>query len=79
MSRAAFGKKKLDAPTATFDVVLPVSGTGEDEISVSLNYYYCQDADEGVCKIGAVVFSLPLKIADDAKDSTVTISHAIPE
>lgn len=79
VSRAAFGRKKLDAPTATFDVVLPVSGTGEDEISVSLNYYYCQDADEGVCKIGAVVFTLPLKIADDAKDSTVTISHAIPE
>jgi thiol-disulfide isomerase/thioredoxin/DNA-binding beta-propeller fold protein YncE len=79
VNRAAFGRKKLDEPVATFDVILPVTGIGEDEISVSLNYYYCQDADEGVCKIGAVVFTLPLKIADDAKESTVTISHAIPE
>lgn len=79
VNRAAFGKKKLAEPVGMFDVVLPVSGAGEDEISVSLNYYYCQDADEGVCKIGAVVFTLPLKIADDAKESTVTISHAIPE
>lgn len=79
VNRAAFGRQKLDVPVATFDVNLPVTGAGEDEISVSLNYYYCQDADEGVCKIGAVVFTLPLKIADDAKESTVTISHAIPE
>jgi DNA-binding beta-propeller fold protein YncE len=79
VNRAAFGKKKLPEPVANFAVDLPVSGAGEDEITISLNYYYCQDADEGVCKIGAVVFTVPLKIADDAKDKVVTISHTIPE
>ncbi len=79
VNRAALGKRKLDKPVANFEVILPVSGSGEDEIRVSLNYYYCQDADEGVCKIGSVVFTVPLKIADDAKESAVTISHTIPE
>ncbi|QDU30176.1 Thiol-disulfide oxidoreductase ResA [Anatilimnocola aggregata] len=79
VSRTSFGRKKLGEPTANFEVVLPVTGTGEDEINISLNYYYCQDADEGVCKIGSVVFTVPLKIADDAKESSVVISHVIPE
>lgn len=79
VDRAAFGKKKLPKPVADFEVKLPVKGTGEDEINVSLNYYYCQEGDEGVCKIGAVVFTLPVKIAADAKDSTATITHEIPE
>jgi len=79
VSRSALGKQKLDAPTAKFPVALPVSGAGEDEITVSLNYYYCQDADEGVCKIGSVVFTVPIKVADDAKESSATITHVIPE
>jgi hypothetical protein len=79
VKRDAFGKKKLSKPVAVFDVKLPVSGAGEDEINVSLNYYYCQEGDEGVCKIGSVVFTVPVKIADDAKESVATITHEIPE
>jgi thiol-disulfide isomerase/thioredoxin len=79
LDRAAFGKQKLASPVAKFDVSLPASDNGEDEIQISLNYYYCQNADEGVCKVGAVVFTVPLKIADDAQDSSVTVSHSIPE
>jgi hypothetical protein len=79
VNRSALGKQKLDAPTAKFPVTLPVTGAGEDEITVSLNYYYCQDADEGVCKIGSVVFTVPVKIATDAKESAATITHVIPE
>ena len=79
VARTAFGRKKLAEPTANFELNLPVSGSGEDEINVSLNYYYCEAKDEGVCKIGAVVFTLPIKIADDAKESSVTITHVIPE
>ena len=79
IKRGSFGKTKLPEPSSKFEVTLPVAGGGEDEIRVALNYYYCQDADEGVCKIGSVVFTVPLKIADDAKESSVTVSHVIPD
>jgi DNA-binding beta-propeller fold protein YncE/cytochrome oxidase Cu insertion factor (SCO1/SenC/PrrC family) len=79
IDRAAFGRTKLSKPVADFTVKLPVTGAGDDEINVSLNYYYCQEGDEGVCKIGSVVFTVPIKIADDAKESTASLRHEIPE
>ncbi len=40
---------------------------GDDEIQVSTNYFRCQTADEGVCKIGEVVFQIPLKVTNSGK------------
>jgi thiol-disulfide isomerase/thioredoxin len=77
-NRTKFGKRKLDAPAAEFEVPVPVTGNGEDEINVSLNYYYCQGGDDGVCKVGSVVFTVPLKIADDGAQS-ITLTHKIPQ
>lgn len=77
--RAAFGKKKLDKPAAEFDVSVPVKGKGEDEVAVSLNYYYCEKGDDGVCKTGSVIFTVPLDIADDGSGEAVKLAFEIPE
>ena len=77
--RAAFGKKKLDKPAAEFDVTVPVKGKGEDEVAVSLAYYYCQKKDEGLCKTGSVVFTVPLTIADDGSAEPVKLTHVIED
>jgi hypothetical protein len=58
---------------------VPVSVAGEDEVAVSLNYYYCEEKDDGVCKVGAVVFTVPLMIAADGRAEPVKLVHAIPE
>lgn len=79
VDRAAFGKKKLDKPTAAFDVSVPVTGAGEDEVAVSLTYYYCQKGDDGVCKTGSVIFTVPLNIADDGSGEPVKLTYEIPE
>ncbi|HZL91933.1 MAG TPA: thioredoxin-like domain-containing protein [Pirellulaceae bacterium] len=76
--RTKFGKRKLDKPVAEFEVPVSVSGTGDDEVRVSLNYYYCQGGDEGVCKTGSVVFTVPLKIAADG-DNAAKLMHKIAE
>ncbi|MGI8981985.1 MAG: thioredoxin-like domain-containing protein [Pirellulaceae bacterium] len=77
--RTAFGRKKLDKPAAEFDVSVPVKGQGEDEIAVSLNYYYCEKGDDGVCKTGSVIFTVPIAIADDGSGEPVKLTYEIPE
>jgi DNA-binding beta-propeller fold protein YncE len=77
--RAAFGRVRLPKPTAEFDVPVKVSGTGEETIRVALSYFYCQESDNGVCKIGAVVFNVPVTVADDGTPGPIELSHTILE
>ncbi|HUE70627.1 MAG TPA: thioredoxin-like domain-containing protein [Pirellulaceae bacterium] len=78
VDRTKLGKRKLDKPVAQFEVAIPVAGNGTDELTVSLNYYYCQEGDDGVCKTGSVVYTVPVKIAGAGKES-VTLVHKIAE
>ena len=75
---AALGKKSLETPAAEFDVVLPVK-PGETQVTVSFDYYYCQADGGGVCKVGSVVFEQPLKIADDAPQSTANLVQIVDD
>ncbi|MFN0019542.1 MAG: thioredoxin-like domain-containing protein [Pirellulaceae bacterium] len=77
--RAAFGKKKLEKPVAEFDVTVPVKESGEDEVAVSITYYYCEKGDDGVCKTGSVIFTVPLSIADGGSSEPVKLTFEIPE
>ena len=77
--RAAFGRTKLASPVAKFEVPVKVKGAGDDEVQVSFSYYYCEDKDDGVCKVGAVVFTVPLKIADGASKEPIKLTHVIAE
>jgi sugar lactone lactonase YvrE len=79
IDEAALGKKSLEKPSATFAVTLPVK-PGETSVSISMNYYYCQDETEsGLCKIGSVVFQQPLKISDDAKQTSAKLAHVVKD
>jgi hypothetical protein len=77
VDRTAFGRTRLATPAADFEVLVPVTGAGDDEVAVSLNYYYCEAKPEGVCKVGSVVFSVPLKIDSAAKAGPVKLVHTI--
>jgi len=77
VKRAVLTRKKMDTPAAEFSIRLPVERDGEDAITLSLNYYYCQEVDEGICKVGAVVFHVPLKVTADAKSNVVALVHNI--
>ena len=79
LDRSAFGRTRLPGPVAAFDVAVPVAESGDDEVTVSLNYYYCEEKDDGVCKVGAVVFTVPLMITADGRAEPVKLVHAIRE
>jgi hypothetical protein len=78
VDRTALGKKMLETPAAEFDVVVPVKGEGQDELAVSLDYYFCRHgATDGVCSRGSVVFSLPLSISADGRAEPLQLRHMI--
>jgi hypothetical protein len=79
LDRAAFGKRKLAAASSSWDIELPISGKGTDTVRIATNYYYCQKADEGVCKVGAVVFTVPITVSEGAKESVVKLRYEAEE
>lgn len=79
LDRAAFGRKKLEKPLAEFDVIVPVKGEGEDTLAVSLNYLYCRHGDDGVCKAGSVVFTVPVNVSTSGFDKRMQLVHTIED
>lgn len=79
VDRAALGKKSLAKPAAEFESSLPVKGEGTDAVTLSMKYSYCAVADEGVCKLGSVVFTIPLTIAGDGAADAVTVQHKVTD
>jgi thiol-disulfide isomerase/thioredoxin/sugar lactone lactonase YvrE len=77
VDRTALGKKSLPTPTAKFDVMVPVKGEGQDVMTVSLNYQYCKHGENGVCKFGSVVFTLPLNVAANGNPGSPTLRHVV--
>ena len=65
---------KLAKPATEFDIRLPVKqATGADSVTVSLNYYYCQEGENGVCKTGSVVWKIPLELTADGSSKPLPI------
>ena len=75
--RDALGKStRLAKPADTFEIALPVeSATGEDTLRVAVNYFYCREGAEGICKMGSVVWTIPLRLSAEATTSVVPLAH----
>ncbi len=55
--------------------VLPPLQKPEDTVRVAVDYYYCRDGAEGICKMGRVVWTIPLKLSAEATTSIVPLAH----
>jgi hypothetical protein len=80
VQRASLGKRtRLEKPAADFEIVLPVGATsGRDRLRVSITYYYCREGAEGVCKVGSVLWKVPLELSPDAPTSVIPLRHRVP-
>ena len=76
VGRSSLGRHEISPPSDQFSIPLPVQGPGREELTVSLVYYFCQD-DDGICKVGSVVWQIPLEAAESAESSEVTLSHEV--
>lgn len=75
VSREALEQRvRLQPPDAAFVIELPAA-SGQDELRVAVRYYYCQEGGEGLCKVGSVLFEIPLEIGKNGGPATLT--HAI--
>lgn len=66
VSRDALGKTvRIDKPAAGFDIALPVKAAkGRETVRVAVDYYYCREGAEGICKIGSAAWIVPLELSD---------------
>ena len=75
LDRAALGRNiKVDPPAAEFQIELPVAQpNGEETLVVTLDYYYCQDGESGLCKAGRATWTLPLSLSVKAEGATARL------
>lgn len=70
---------KLTQPAADFEISLPLSEEhGSETLKISLVYYYCEEAGAGLCKVGSVVWTAPIKLTADADSDAVELTHRVP-
>lgn len=79
LDRSAFGRRNLEMPQAEFEVTVPVKGEGEDVVALSLNYLYCRHGQDGICKAGSVVFTVPVKVTASGSAKAIELTHTIPD
>ncbi len=84
VDRTAIGKSvKLDKPAAEFEFKVPLKSApakalaAEDALRVSLDYFYCQEGAEGLCKAGRATWNVPVKLAEDAGKDRVRLELKI--
>ena len=78
VNRSAISKLvKLPEPAEKFEVAVPAAAEGDDKLALSLTYYFCQEGGEGLCKVGQVVFVVPLKIAKNNSAGAVKFRHEV--
>ena len=77
VDREKAGKQVIDPPSSEFAVTVPVKGEGTDQLRVAFSYFYCQAGNEGICKQGAVVITIPLTVSSSATSSSIDLSHKV--
>jgi len=68
---------ELESADTDFEIAVPVEGEGKDRLKISVAYYYCREGNEGLCKVGAVTWSVDLTVSAQHAAEPVELSHTI--
>ena len=74
---AALGKpQKVKPPAASFEIALPLEApAGQETLRITVNYYYCREGADGLCKAASAVWIVPVQAAADAAVDAVPLRH----
>lgn len=74
---AAFDRPtKLAPPSPEFRISLPLAEQqGSETLKVCFIYYYCEAGDAGVCKVGSVVWIVPVSLSDKSATDAIELKH----
>jgi DNA-binding beta-propeller fold protein YncE/peroxiredoxin len=80
LRRDGFGRSvRLEKPAGHFEIRVPTSANGgRDTLRVVLDYYYCREGSEGLCRFGTVAWTVPLELSAAADRDVVNLSHKAP-
>jgi hypothetical protein len=82
VDRSSFGKlMTVETPATEFEIPLTVdvSESATDSFRLAVNYYYCQEGNEGLCKVGTAAWSVPLKFDANAESSVAELTIDVKE
>ncbi|MGQ9575146.1 MAG: thioredoxin-like domain-containing protein [Thermoguttaceae bacterium] len=69
---------RLAEPAASFQIALPLaSQRGHQTLRLALSYFYCRSGAEGLCKMGSVVWTVPVELTPEAAASVVPLRHQV--
>ncbi len=77
LDRAELGRREITPPATSFELPLKATGTGEEKVTISAAFYYCQ-TEGALCKGGSVVWQLPLTVAADGPEEPAILKYATP-
>jgi DNA-binding beta-propeller fold protein YncE len=75
--REGFGKPvRVENPAAEFEINLPLKlQEGRDIIQVTVDYFFCREGAEGICKVGSAQWIVPVALSESAKQSVIKLRH----
>ncbi len=68
--------KRIEIPAAEVEVTVAADSI-QDSLTVSMNYFYCQEGGEGLCKVGSVQWTAAVKVDANAESDAVQLTHII--
>jgi hypothetical protein len=82
--REGFDKPvRLEKPADHFEIRAPLAagapagGAGRDTFRVVLDYYYCREGAEGLCKFGTVAWTIPVELSATADRTAIELRHEV--
>ncbi len=67
--------RQLETGKKIWTIRLPVTGEGSDVVTIGLEYPYCRNGAEGVCRVGTVAWKIQLEISADAETNLLTLEY----
>ncbi len=70
--------RRIAQPATTVEIPIPVvAPAGRQTVRVVLNFFYCREGAEGLCRMGTIAWRVPLEVSESASQSAATLRHTV--